>query len=126
MMNVAGAAIIHGGEILLVRERSNTGFWIFPGGRLEEGETPEECLVREIGEELPGLRFQPKNFRLLGVYPGLIPNGDGEIQLTVYRVLRAGRLFKMGVELQETMFTDKSESFNLAEATRRAIAALRQ
>jgi len=49
------AAIIQQGDRVLLCQRAEgalAGKWEFPGGKLEEGETPEECLVREIQEQL--------------------------------------------------------------------------
>ena len=42
--------------LLLKNERNE---WELPGGRIEENETPEECLIREIHEEL-GLKCNVK------------------------------------------------------------------
>ncbi|MBP5330942.1 MAG: serine hydrolase [Lachnospiraceae bacterium] len=44
------AIIVQDGKILLTHEL-NSGWWLLPGGGMEEGETPEECVVREVEEE---------------------------------------------------------------------------
>ncbi len=36
-------------QVLLVRKPD--GYWSLPGGRLEEGETPEDAMSREVFEE---------------------------------------------------------------------------
>jgi 8-oxo-dGTP diphosphatase len=43
------------GRVLLAQRpdgKSMAGMWEFPGGKVEQGETPEEALIRELDEEL--------------------------------------------------------------------------
>ena len=53
-INVVAALIVHDGRIFATQRGYGEwrGWWDFPGGKQEPGETPEEALVREIREEL--------------------------------------------------------------------------
>lgn len=55
LLMVAAAALLDADGRVLVAQRQggvHDGLWEFPGGKLEAGETPEQALVRELGEEL--------------------------------------------------------------------------
>ena len=48
-------ALCRGGKVLIQQRpegKRHSGFWEFPGGKVEAGETPLEALQRELEEEL--------------------------------------------------------------------------
>lgn len=54
-INVTGAVITDGTKVLAARRgpgKALAGYWEFPGGKIEVGETPEQSLSRELREEL--------------------------------------------------------------------------
>jgi 8-oxo-dGTP diphosphatase len=54
-VEVSAALIFRDGKLLIAQRHANAhlgGLWEFPGGKREAGETFEQCLVREIREEL--------------------------------------------------------------------------
>jgi 8-oxo-dGTP diphosphatase len=92
MINVTAAIIERNGNILIAKRSSTSSLpnkWEFPGGKIEVGETPEECLARELYEEFDIMvtvgdfiaesvyQYERKTVRLLG----FMVQYDGEIKV---------------------------------------------
>ncbi|MCR4960718.1 MAG: serine hydrolase [Lachnospiraceae bacterium] len=85
------AVIVEDGKILLTHEL-NSGWWLIPGGGQEEGETPEDCVIREVEEETgyivrPVKRFLFMNefyeeYRYSGYFFICEVTGKGQMNLT--------------------------------------------
>ncbi len=85
------AVIIRDGKILLSHE-TVSGWWLIPGGGMEEGETPEECVIREVEEETgmivrPGEQFLTlheyyEEYRYTSFYYVCEVTGEGQLHLT--------------------------------------------
>jgi 8-oxo-dGTP diphosphatase len=82
MRKVTAAILVKDNKILIAKRPSNDKLankWEFPGGKIEDGETPEECLVREIKEEF-NIDIEVKTYFGNSIY-----NYDhGSIELLAY------------------------------------------
>jgi len=56
IIDVTAAVIITDGKVLIAQRKNDgsprSGKWEFPGGKVEKGETLNECIIRELEEEL--------------------------------------------------------------------------
>ena len=53
--DVVIAVVVRAGKVLICQRKAEDsfgGYWEFPGGKREQGETPQQCLAREMMEEL--------------------------------------------------------------------------
>jgi len=83
MKLVTAAIIINNGKVLIAQRAEKqklAGKWEFPGGKIEFGETPEECLKREIKEEL-GINTEVNDFFCESIYH----YDTGAIKLIAYK-----------------------------------------
>lgn len=96
IQTVAAAIIFDGTKVLIARrgpDEKMAGYWEFPGGKVEDGETLHECLIRELYEEF-GFRaqafetiaeseyyYEQGAIKLIAIRAEII---EGEIHVTVH------------------------------------------
>ena len=53
-VNAASVALVHSGRVLLIQRAfpPYAGLWTLPGGRIDPGESAQDCARREMAEEL--------------------------------------------------------------------------
>jgi len=92
-IDVAAAIILKDNKVFAARRRQGlhlAGFWEFPGGKVERGETAQDCLVRELKEELEiTVRVQ------FCVGESVYDYGDKIIRLLAYQVEYLSGDFKL-------------------------------
>jgi len=108
-----GAVIKDGtGRLLLIRRghAPGAGLWSLPGGRIEQGETDAEALVREIDEET-GLLIEP------GALIGAVrrPAGSGDVfDIRDYAATVTGGALRAGDDAAEARWVTSGELARLA------------
>jgi 8-oxo-dGTP diphosphatase len=79
----ASVCVLRDGALLTVRKRGTSRFML-PGGKLEPGETPVDCAVREAAEEI-GLHLVADDLVELGDWTAPAANEPGAlVQSTVF------------------------------------------
>lgn len=115
MIKVTAAILIKNGKILIAKRRANQYLknkWEFPGGKIEKGETPEECLRRELKEEFDIIvKIGPFFMESIFQYP------HKKIQLLVYfAYLQSGYLIANDHEEYKWVSINELDHYEFLEA----------
>ena len=123
VQKVTAAVIERDGRILIARRRREEllgGKWEFPGGKLESGETMEQCLKRELREEL-GIETEVGEFLCSSrfVYRHMA------VELLVYRASYvSGEIVLLKHDRVEWVLPEALKEYDFSEADRPVVRRL--
>lgn len=99
--------IISNKKLLLVK--GSTGFYnqfyFTPGGKIENGETQQQAIIRELNEELSIIPIKVKPYL---TYTSSIPNTQENQQVNCYILEKYEGVIKINSEISELFWYDKN------------------
>ena len=124
MIAVTAGILCEGDRVLICQRRAGARFglkWEFPGGKIEDGESAEECLCRELREELAiEAEIGPEVYRTEHRYPG-----GFSVRLLFFRVTRyAGTPTNLDFERIEWVERTELPAYDFLEADRELVDRL--
>ncbi|WP_353194110.1 NUDIX hydrolase [Pusillimonas noertemannii] len=98
---IATACFINHAKALLVVRKRGTTMWMLPGGKLDAGETAQQAVIREVGEELQ-VSLSPNDISFLGSFQAAAANEpDTRVSAHVFRArLPEGQQFSLAAEIE--------------------------
>ncbi len=88
-IHVAVGVICNSQRQILIAKRADHlhqgGLWEFPGGKLEEGEQPEQALARELKEEL-GIDVEPSDMAPITFLSHAYPEYDFHLMMPTWLI----------------------------------------
>lgn len=114
-IDVTAAVIRKNGKVLIAKRAPGEyfeAFWELPGGKIEKGETPEQCLKRELFEEF-GIDVKIGSF----IAESRFSYKNKHIRLLAYEVAHLGGDFSLTVHSAISWVTpDKISNYSIAPA----------
>jgi 8-oxo-dGTP diphosphatase len=124
MTLVTAGILAHENRLLICQRRADSRFglkWEFPGGKVEAAESPEECLRRELAEEL-GIEAEvgPEIYRIDHQY------SDGlAVRLLFFRVLGySGTPVNLAFERMAWVRREELPGYDFLEADREFVESM--
>lgn len=109
--------VVYNDEILLIKNIP-VDYWMLPGGKIDQGENPEQCIIRELKEEL-SLNIEKPDY-LLGTYTSQNEGKKDTIFVFVIKIL--SKDFTQQWEIKDAQwFHLNNLPENLSPATQRRI-----